>query len=229
MCFLKYILTCGVLMSDFQKDYWEREELGERRHPSHIVIKEYVTPKINEIKKIIPIGKNTKLLDVGCGNGFFSYYFEKMCNTTGIDYSEKMILSNPIKKKYLMDATNLKFEDSSFDIAFCHAFLHHVDNANKVVKEMKRVSRKHVVILEPNRNNPLMFLFSLIVKEERKALRLSLAYLERLVKSNGLKLISSFSYGLIVPNKTPKVLLPLFKLFNFKFFLGITNFIICEK
>jgi ubiquinone/menaquinone biosynthesis C-methylase UbiE len=216
-------------MSDFQKDYWEREELGERRPPTHVVIKEYVMPKINEIKKIVPIGKSTKLLDVGCGNGFFSYYFEKICDTTGIDYSEKMILLNPIKKKYLMDATNLKFEENSFDIAFCHAFLHHVDSANKVVKEMKRVSKKYVVILEPNRNNPLMFLFSLIVKEERKALKFSLAYLERLVKSNGLKLISSFSYGLIVPNKTPKILLFLFKLFNLKFFFGMTNFLVCEK
>lgn len=216
-------------MSDFQKDYWEREELDERRHPRHVVIKEYVMPKINEIKKIIPIDKNTKLLDVGCGNGFFSYYFEKICDATGIDYSEKMIKRNPAQKKYVMDATNMKFEDNSFDIVFCNAFLHHVDNVNRVIEEMKRVSKKHVVILEPNRNNPLMFLFSLIVEEERKVLKFSLAYLERLVKSNGLKLISSFSYGLIVPNKTPKILLPLLKLFNFKCFWGITNFIICEK
>ena len=216
-------------MSDFQKDYWEREKLNERRNPSHIIIKEYVEPKINEIKKSITIDKNTKLLDVGCGNGFFSYYFEKMCDTTGVDYSKKMILSNPIKKKYLMNATDLKFEDNSFNIVFCNAFLHHLDNMDAVIKEMKRVSKKYVVILEPNRNNPLMFLFSLIMKEERKALKFSLSYLEKLVKLNGLKLVSSFSYGLIVPNKTPKILLPLFRLFNFRFFFGITNFVICEK
>ncbi|MHC4259290.1 MAG: class I SAM-dependent methyltransferase [Planctomycetota bacterium] len=226
---VNHILVCRGFMVNIHKQYWEREGLDERRHPSHIVIKEYVIPKINEIKKIIPIEKHTKLLDVGCGNGFFSYYFEKMCDTTGIDYSEKMIQLNPITQKYVMDAKDLKFKNDSFDIVFCNAFLHHVDNVNAVVKEMKRVSRKHVIILEPNRNNPLMFLFSLIVKEERKALKFSLAYLERLAKANGLRLISSFSYGLIAPNKTPKILLPLLKLLNFKFFLGMTNFILCEE
>jgi len=216
-------------MINSHKEYWERGGLNERRHSSHIVVKEYVVPKINEIKKFIPIEKTTKLLDVGCGNGFFSYYFEKMCDTTGVDYSEKMIQLNPIAQKYIMDAKDLKFENDSFDIVFCNAFLHHIDDVNAVIIEMKRVSRKYVVILEPNRNNPLMFLFSLIVKEERKTIKFSLAYLEKLIKSNGLKLISSFSYGLITPNKTPKILLPLLRLFNFKFFGGMTHFILCEK
>ena len=216
-------------MTDFQKDYWERETLAERRHPSHPVIKQYVMPKIDEIKKIIPIDKNTRLLDVGCGNGFFSFYFEKICDTTGIDYSEKMIEINPARNKYVMDVADMRFGDDSFDIVFCNAFLHHVDNVDNIVREMKRVSKRYVVILEPNRNNPLMFLFSLVVREERKALRFSLSYLKRLVKSHGLGLISSFSYGLIVPNKTPSILLPLLKWFNFKWFWGITNFIICAK
>jgi hypothetical protein len=32
---------------------------------------------------------------------------------------------------------------------------------------MSRVSRKYVVLLEPNRYNPLMFAFSLVVAAER--------------------------------------------------------------
>lgn len=213
----------------FQKKYWERKKLEKRRHPSHQVIKAYVVPKINEIRKIISIEKETKLLDVGGGNGFFSYYFDKICDTTCIDYSKKMIKLNPIKKKYVMDANNLKFGDNSFDIVFCHALLHHVDDMKKVIKEMKRVSKKYIVILEPNRNNPLMFMFSLIVKEENKALRFSLSYLKKYIESCGLNIVSSFSYGLIVPNKTPKILLPFFKRFDIRFLLGMTNFIISKK
>ena len=218
-----------MIMKQFQKDYWERKSLEHRRHPSHKVIKEYVLPKINEIRKTIPIHDDTTLLDVGGGNGFFSYYFDKICDTTCIDYSEKMIKLNPIKKKFVMDANTLRFNDNSFDIVFCHALLHHVEDIGDIIMEMKRVSKGLIIILEPNRNNPLMFLFSLITKEERKAMKFSLSYLNWQIKSCGLKIVSSFSYGLIVPNKTPKALLPFFKLFNFKFPFGMTNIIICEK
>lgn len=213
----------------FQIKYWNRKKLDKRRSPTHEAVRDYVLPKIEEIRKIVPIKKSTKLLDVGGGNGFFSFYFDKICDTTCIDYSKKMIELNPIKKRLVMDANNLKFKDNSFDIVFCHALLHHVDDMNRVIKEMKRVSKKYVIILEPNRDNPLMFMFSLIVKEENKALKFSLSYLNKQVKSCGLKIASSFSYGLIVPNKAPKFLLPFFRLFNKRFFFGITNCIISVK
>ncbi len=216
-------------MDTFQKKYWERKDLDIRRPPWHPCVKEYVVPKIQEIKKIIPLNKEVELLDVGCGNGFFGYYFDKICKTTGVDYSKKMIELNPIKNKYIMDANDLKFEDNSFDIVFCHALLHHLENPNKAIKEMKRVSKKYVVMLEPNRNNPLIFLYVSIVKEERKALKFSLSYLKNTVKKNNLKIITSFSYGMVMPNKTPVFLLSLVKLFNFKQPLGMTNCIISEK
>jgi ubiquinone/menaquinone biosynthesis C-methylase UbiE len=216
-------------MNEFQREYWESENLNKRRAPWHICVREFVLPKIREIQKIIFIDKNTKLLDVGCGNGFFSYYFDQMCDTTGIDYSEKMIALNTIKKKYVMNARNLKFADNSFDIAFCHELLHHVDDENKVIQEMVRVAKKYVVIMEQNRNHPLIFLFALFVKEERNTLRQTKVYLENLLKKNNLKIISSFSYGVLVPNKTPKFLSFLFKYLEFRHPFGMVNIIIAEK
>lgn len=59
----------------FQKEDWERRELEKRRHPPHPVIKEYVVPKINEIRKIISINNKTKLLDVGGGKWFLQLLF----------------------------------------------------------------------------------------------------------------------------------------------------------
>ncbi len=212
-----------------QKQFWERDTLKKRRSPEHPVIKEYVVSKIDEIGKYIPIEKNTRLLDVGCGNGFFTYYFDQVCDVFGIDFSEKMVDLNPVKNKAVMNAEELKFEDNSFDVIFCHALLHHVDDIDRVVQEMKRVSRKWIVLLEPNRNNPLMFLFSLLVREEWKAMRFSLRYMKKFVKRNGLTVNKSFSYGMIVPNKSPKFLLPFLRLFNFRQPFGMTNFIIASK
>ena len=211
-----------------QKQFWERENLKKRREPQHPVIKEYAVSKIDEIRKFISIEKGTKLLDVGCGNGFFTYYFDQVCDVYGIDFSEKMIDLNPVKNKAVMNAEELKFEDNSFDVIFCHALLHHVDDIDKVIQEMKRVSRKWVILLEPNRNNPLMFLFSLLVREEWKAMRFSLRFMKKFVKRNGLNIYKSFSYGMIVPNKSPKFTIPFLKLFNFRQPFGMTNFIIAS-
>ncbi len=210
----------------FQKQYWERTDLDKRRKPDHPVIAEYVLSKVERLKPYMTFNERTTLLDVGCGNGFFTYYFNKICRTTGVDYSQKMLGLNPAGQKAQMDAGRLGFRDNSFDIVFCHALLHHVDDIGAVIREMARVSRKHVVILEPNRSNPLMFLFSAIVKEERNALKFTRRYLKRIAETNGLDIVDSFSCGMIVPNKMPSFMLPVVKLLNFKQPWGMTNFII---
>ncbi|HTC22239.1 MAG TPA: methyltransferase domain-containing protein, partial [bacterium] len=196
----------------FQKDYWERKALDNRRPPDHPVVRQYVVPKIDFIRRQITLDKHTRLLDVGCGNGFFSYYFDQACEVVGVDFSEKMLAKNPISRKLLMDASHLSFQDFAFDLVFCHALLHHVEDIDAVLTEMRRVSRKYVVILEPNRNNPLMYLFSALVPEERKAMEFSMDYLKERLARNGLKVVASASHGMTVPNKTPAFLLPLVKL-----------------
>jgi ubiquinone/menaquinone biosynthesis C-methylase UbiE len=213
----------------FQKDYWERKAIEERRSPDHPVVKQYATSKIEQIRRYVPLDKNVKLLDVGCGNGFFSYCFDTICTTVGVDFSEKMLAKNPISQKLLMDASRLSFQDFAFDVVFCHALLHHVENMDMVLQEMRRVSRKYVIVLEPNRNNPLMFLFSSIVPEERKALQFSMGYLKEKMGKNGLKIIAAFSHGTTVPNKTPTFLLPLVRLLDFRQPFGMTNILIAER
>jgi ubiquinone/menaquinone biosynthesis C-methylase UbiE len=213
----------------FQKDYWERKALDDRRPPDHPVVRQYVVPKMDFIRRQIPLHQNTRLLDVGCGNGFFSYYFNEVCKVVGVDFSEKMLAKNPIPQKLLMDAAHLSFQDFAFDVVFCHALLHHVENIDAVLTEMRRVSRKYVVILEPNRNNPLMYLFSALVPEERKALMFSMDYLKQKLAQNGLKVVASAAHGMTVPNKTPVFLLPFVKLLDFTQPFGMTNILIAER
>ena len=123
----------------------------------------------------------------------------------------------------------MAFQDFAFDVVFCHALLHHVENMDTVLREMRRVSRKYVVVLEPNRNNPLMWLFSALVPEERKALAFSLAFLRKKMEENRLKVVAAFSHGTTVPNKTPAALLPLVKLLDFPQPLGMTNILVAER
>ena len=213
----------------YQKDYWERKELEDRRPPDHPAVRQYVLPKITLIQETLSFRPNTRLLDVGCGNGFFSQPFSRICDTVGVDFSKKMLVRNPIPQKFLMDAAKLSFQDLSFDVVFCHALLHHVENPDPILKEMRRVSRKYVVVLEPNRNNPLMFLFSAMVPEERKALAFSADHLRKLLERNKLRVLAAFSHGMTVPNKTPGFLLPLTRLLDFKQPWGMTNVLIAER
>jgi ubiquinone/menaquinone biosynthesis C-methylase UbiE len=213
----------------FQKEYWERKSLEDRRPPAHPAVRQYVLPKIGLIRKSVPINASTRLLDVGCGNGFFSHYFSQICDTVGVDYSEKMLVRNPIAQKIRMDANHLSFQDLSFDIVFCHALLHHVENPDRIIQEMRRVSKKFVVILEPNPANPLMFLFSAVVPEERKALSFSMTRLKEKLERNKLRVAASYSHGMTVPNKTPAFLLPLVKFLDFNQPWGMTNILIAER
>jgi ubiquinone/menaquinone biosynthesis C-methylase UbiE len=218
----------GIWSDDFQKSYWERAILSRRR-PDHPVIAAYVLPKIELIRKTVAMTSATRLLDVGCGNGFFTYYFDKFCDAYGIDASQAMLGMNPVKKILKMDADALAFGDGSFDVVFCHDLLHHVGRADRVVCEMKRVSRKYVVLLESNRNNPFLFLFAALVPEERGCLKSSLSYLTGLAQNQGLRVLESFSYGMVFPNKLPVFMIPLSRCFNFKQPLGETNFVIAQK
>jgi len=213
-----------------QKKFWEQPK--KRREPTHPVIQEFAVRKTDYIKKVIRNNQNydiKSILDVGAGSGFFSYYFEKEFDTTALDFSQSMLEINPCQKKILGDAENLPFKDNSFDIVFCSNLLHHLENPQKAVNEMKRVSKKYIVLSEPNRNNLLMLLFGLLKKEERALLRFSIKHLNQLIQNSNLQIIDSSSQGIILPNKTPLFLLPYLKRFNGKFPLAFFNIVIAQK
>jgi SAM-dependent methyltransferase len=211
---------------EYQRTYWERER--KRRSPDHPVIAAFVLPKINYISDHENLSRMS-ILDVGCGNGFFTYYFSKCAYTVGIDYSHHMLKRNPCNLLIQGSALSLPFKTNAFDLVFCSNLLHHVKDPETVVSEMMRVSKKFVVLSEPNRNNPLMALFSVLVHEERGQLKFSLRYLKNLAKSSGLNIIDACSLGSIVPNKTPLSLLGLFKIIDKKSVLGFYNIILAHK
>ncbi len=49
----------------------------------------------------------------------------------------------------MADATNLPFPDNTFDVVSVHDGLHHLSEPWKAVREMVRVAKKGIVIIEP--------------------------------------------------------------------------------
>ena len=188
-----------------QIQYWD--SIAERRKPTHLVVKKFVMPKIGFIEKIIKLKPDSKILDVGCGSGFFTYYLAKKYQVIGLDFSEKMLALNPHKNLIKASAYQIPFKNNSFDLVFCSNLLHHLNHPLKALKEMNRVAKKFVVVSEPNRNNPAILLLGLAKKEERKSLKFSPNYLVSLFNKTNLQIITQENLGLITPNKTPQILI----------------------
>lgn len=88
-----------------------------------------------------------KVLDIGCGNGrFYDVIKDREINYTGVDSSAGLL--SEAKKRHPEiefiegDATKLPFPDSTFDIAYSFAVIHHIPSRKLrelFIKEAARV------------------------------------------------------------------------------------------
>jgi SAM-dependent methyltransferase len=198
------------------------------RDPMHPVVSAYADPKIQYIQKHIPL--EGKILDVGCGNGIFTLRLaRKGANVIGLDFSQLLLSQNPHPGLTRGDATGLPFADGTFDCVFEANVLHHMQDREAVIQEMARTSRRYVVLLEPNRYNPLMFGLSLAVREEIGVLKSSLSRLRAELGRSGLRVLAHSTTGMISQNNTPLALVPWLKRFDREIWWGEYIVLIAEK
>jgi SAM-dependent methyltransferase len=173
------------------------------------VTRAYVQGKLDFIWRHIPRTAVASVLDVGCGNGIFTSALADSTEPVGVDYSLNMLSANPASRRVCGLATELPFASNMFDLVFTANLLHHVEDPAKVIIEMRRVSRQFVAFVEPNRWNPLMWVFGAIYPPERGTLRSSAGILMQAARSAGLDVIACECMGMISQNNTPAFLLPL--------------------
>ena len=103
-----------------------------------------------ESNKIIVKGRferlnGEKLLDIGCGYGFYTDYFRSIgAEAIGVDGSEKMIAAAkeryPLTDFLVTDITKpLPFENERFDIVFSNQVFMDIENVDFVFAECRRV------------------------------------------------------------------------------------------
>lgn len=110
-------------------------------------------------KKILenaPSKAKLKVLDIGCGPGFFSILLSKAGHdVTGIDGSDAM-LDEAVRKAeiyevsprfYRMDAHNLKFASETFDLIISRNVTHTLQDHRKAYKEWMRVLKPGGILL----------------------------------------------------------------------------------
>jgi len=190
----------------------------------------YASPKVEFAFRAMSLPQEPKMLDLACGNGIFTHQLSGVPGlTVGIDLSTHLLAQNGHRNRVCGDAHTLPFGDRSFDLVFEANLLHHVPDPAAVIAEMQRVSRDYVVLVEPNRWNPLMLAFSLLVPAERGVLSSSARRLRQLVQGSSLRFVDCMTTGMISQNNTPAFLVPLLKKFDRPIWWGEYVVLIARK
>lgn len=141
-----------------QKFYEQVYLKGEKKH--FTTYREATpTSEVKEVLKQIS-WKSKRVLDVGCGTGFFSYNAAKRGGKVlGIDYSAKAITiaksqySHPNLEFKNIDVSKIK---EKFDVIVSNGTLEHMDEPLKTLKLFKRHLNPNgrIIITSPNWTNP---------------------------------------------------------------------------
>ena len=136
------------------EDYTNREGEDNRATSSRAASLEF-----HYTKKAMSehINKNTRILEVGCGTGYYGMYFADKCKEyVGIDLFPHHIeiFQGKIKENSNLscsvgDATNLEnIEDNSFDVVLCLGPMYHLppEERELVFAECKRVCKPNGII-----------------------------------------------------------------------------------
>ena len=104
--------------------------------------------------KTVPEGS---ILDVGCGEGFTLHKLQERSigkKLEGIEYQKRAI---SLGKKEYPDLKitqgsiyELPYKANSFDLVLCTEVLEHMDNPEKALSELVRVSKKYLLLSVPN-------------------------------------------------------------------------------
>jgi ubiquinone/menaquinone biosynthesis C-methylase UbiE len=140
------------LLSIWKSDeYYDKARIASQDSFSH--------PGWLEIKKIA--AKAESILEVGCGEGTkLANISSKNTKLNGVDLSQTAVKTAQKQFKNISfevaDASSLPFKDSSFDLVYSAFMIEHIQNPEKVIKEMLRVTKdkKYLALLAPNYGAP---------------------------------------------------------------------------
>jgi len=147
-------------MTSFWKDIWDSKGDSESDDLLFLCGWEHLDIKIDsksiaeKIIKQMNIRDTDSILEIGCGAGLLSREF-KSYDYTGIDYSEALINKHkqlfPEHNVIVASANSLPLMDNMFDVVFCPGvfqYLPDIDYALTVIKEMVRVAKKSIMIID---------------------------------------------------------------------------------
>ena len=135
--------------------YWEKRSsdfLTHKREELHSAMAERW---MKEIRAQLPAGERLRILDVGCGAGFFSVLLAKEGHrVTGVDLTPDMIENAKILAAeenadcefIVMDAENVDFPDGTFDVVISRNLTWTLPHVRRAYRDWVRVLKKGGVL-----------------------------------------------------------------------------------
>jgi ubiquinone/menaquinone biosynthesis C-methylase UbiE len=116
----------------------------------------FISPK--ELIKRLELSKNSVVLEVGPGPGYFSLHVARALTEGRIyladiqqemlDIARKRLTKRKISnvEYYLCNGTNLPIADETFDVIFMVTVLGEIENKNQYMEEFSRIIRKNGIL-----------------------------------------------------------------------------------
>lgn len=152
--------------------------------------------RVKEMLSNIKFKKNDSVLDLGCGRGDISIFIaEKTNKVIGIDYSSDAIkIASEIRKKLnknlqkkieflKMDATNLKFQQNSFDKVIAIDIFEHLytEELESTMSEIKRVLKPNGILFIHVGTNK--YLYDITYKFYIRPVNFFISKLDRIIRN----------------------------------------------
>lgn len=180
------------MKSRFLDDQYEFFKHADARHFFWQTQNQYFARTERELLEGFFTEPNRLILELGCGEGgnlvnLFGGNVAPGREVVGLDlFLGKLIFA---KRQFYSgrficgDAVCLPFRDAVFDAILCRDLLHHLEDREAGIQEIRRVTKPggNIWIVEPNGKNPLIRLFALLRPHERGQLRNSVESIRELV------------------------------------------------
>lgn len=137
-----------AVVSDYEENYWGviRDPDGNLRDRVQERDKflENVKTEINFVNQLPP----SKILDVGCGLGFFLSGIDDKHEKFGLELSAYACEhAKKYARIYDCPIENLQIEDDSFDVVVSHHVIEHVDKPEEFLTKIKKVLKKDGLLI----------------------------------------------------------------------------------
>jgi len=185
---------------------WGKER---RFSPEAIVAKRSVLKYFTSVVSTY-ILKTDNVMDLGCGPGGFLSIIATLCDkVTGADITPNFLeeCNKLIKKRQLTNASTvliksgkIPFPDGHFDKVVMVDTIHHLENATETMEEVFRILKNDglLLIFEPNKLNPLLYLMCCLDKNEHGLLRLGTIKKYKQLIGSGYEIVSVKYNGLLI-------------------------------
>ena len=112
------------------------------------VILSYNPLLFRTVLKYLKPKKKEKILDLGCGRGFYVKAMEKYTDEiVGVDINREAVKKAISQKVIYGDATNLNFNSNTFDKIYSLHTIEHIVDLKKFFKEVSRILKAEGIIV----------------------------------------------------------------------------------